>query len=55
MALDKTVATPAEAVRCSVLPLVHRRPKFAGCSGSPRTPVICAPCDSMITPQPTPQ
>ena len=30
-------------------------PKFAGWSGSPRTPVIWSPCDSMITPQPTPQ
>ena len=30
-------ATCGAAVRCSVLPLVHRRPKLAGCSGSPRT------------------
>ena len=44
-----------DAVRCSVLPLLHRRPKLAGWSGSPRTPVIAAPSDSMITPQPTPQ
>src|SRR3989344_837400 len=43
------------AVRCRVEPLVHRRPKLAGWVGSPRTPVICAPSDSMITPQPTPQ
>jgi hypothetical protein len=28
---------------------------LAGWSGSPRTPVICAPALSMITPQPTPQ
>ena len=35
----------AAAVRCSVAPLVHSRPKLAGCSGSPRTPVICSPCD----------
>src|SRR6478736_9231688 len=49
------IVTAALAVRCSVEPLVHRRPKLAGCSGSPRTPVICAPSDSMITPQPTPQ
>ena len=45
----------AAAVRCSVLPLVHRRPKLAGWSGSPRTPVIWRPSDSMTTPQPTPQ
>ncbi len=47
--------TVALAVRCSVEPLVHSRPKFAGWSGSPRTPVISLPCDSMMTPQPTPQ
>lgn len=29
------------AVRCSVLPLVHSRPKLAGWSGSPLTPVVC--------------
>ena len=40
---------------CKVEPLVHKRPKLAGCSGSPRTPVIWSPADSMITPQPTPQ
>jgi hypothetical protein len=42
-------------VRCSVPPLVHSRPKLAGCSGSPRTPVICVASCSMMTPQPTPQ
>src|ERR1700712_1168691 len=47
--------TVAEAVRCSVLPLVQSRPKFAGWSGSPRTPTICGPAVSTITPQPTPQ
>ena len=47
--------TACVAVRCRVEPLVHSRPKLAGWSGSPRTPVIWSPCDSMITPQPTPQ
>ena len=32
--------TAAVAVKASVEPLLHRRPKFAGWSGSPRTPVI---------------
>ena len=49
------IVTACVTVRCSVLPLLHRCPKLAGWSGSPRTPVIGPPSFSMITPQPTPQ
>ena len=47
--------TASVAVRCSVDPFGHSRPKLAGWSGSPRTPVICGPEDSTMTPQPIPQ
>src|SRR6185369_13719204 len=43
------------AVRCSVRPLLQSCPKFAGWSGSPRTPVIRPSACSITTPQPTPQ
>ena len=37
-------ARPAgPVVRCRVEPLVHRRPKLAGCAGSPRTPTMRLP------------
>ena len=45
----------SSVVRWRVLPLVHRRPKLAGWSGSPRTSTMRAPTLETITPQPTPQ
>ena len=39
----------------SVVPLVHSRPRLAGCAGSPRTPIILPASVSINTPHPVPQ
>src|SRR5438552_3303933 len=60
--VERTIGERARAaiaagrvVKCSVRPFVQSCPRFAGCSGSPRTPAIDAPSCSTMTPQPTPQ
>jgi len=51
----RTSRSAGRAVRCRVAPLEQSLPKFAGWSGSPRTPRIAAPSVSIRTPHPTPQ
>src|SRR5262245_15346570 len=50
------VSRPASpSVSLSAEPLEHRRPKFAGCDGSPEISAPPRPSGRASTPQPTPQ
>src|SRR5215475_9110271 len=50
------VSRPASpSVSLSAEPLEHRRPKFAGCAGSPAIVAPPRPSGRASTPQPTPQ